>query len=218
MLMLVLMIVFLIAPPAGRAQSGVALTGEIRDRFGAVVSDSTVSLYSPDRVLQTTSDSQGRIEFENVTLGTYELEASHPGFKSGTIAAVQITGQDLKPISIILDIDELGCASVDTVGYERTHTGGGGTLKGRVLMDSKLPVPEAKIQILNVSGTKFLASQRSNQRGEFLFAELEPGRYILSVSHAGYHDERRQRLWITRENQTTVSVVMLRPGLIRVCE
>jgi hypothetical protein len=63
-----------------------------------------------------------------------------------------------------------------------------------------------------------VAPQRSAAKGEFEFANVEPGQYILRVSHPGYHDQLTQTFWVVRESGTMAEVQMLKQGLIRVCE
>jgi hypothetical protein len=214
---LLLVLVSLFGAPVGRGQSKAALLGVISDAFGAKVSGTFVTLHSPDRVLQTTSGQVGQFEFADLPPDTYDLEINHPGFKKKIIEAIRITDKTGERLSIILDIGTIGCDIGGSATYEKDLTQSGRTLIGRVLDSNQRSLREAKVQLLNLA-TQAQASQRSGVKGEFIFADLEPGRYTLKLSRAGYHDRGTESFWITRENQTRITVPMLRLGLIIVCE
>jgi hypothetical protein len=48
---------------------------------------------------------------------------------------------------------------------------------------------------------------RSNDRGEFQFIDLEPGKYVLRAAHADYMDGVGTGLRITRENLTNARFI-----------
>lgn len=214
---LLLLMVLLVGMPSGRGQSNAALRGAITDAFGAKVSGTVVTLHSPNRVLQTRSDQTGQFEFANLPPDTYDLETNHPGFKRKIIEAIRITDKTGERLSIILDIGTIECDMGDSVSYEKDLTQSGRKVEGRVLDSKRRRLRRAMVQLLNL-GTQAQTSERSGVKGEFVFADLEPGRYRLKLSRAGYHDRGTESFWITRENQTRITVAMLRLGLITVCE
>jgi len=204
---------------AVQAQSRVTLTGVITDTIGGqrtgAISDATVSLYSMDRILQTKSDQTGQFRFANVPPGTYILEAAHQGFKTKKLETIQVTARSAVPIAITLEIASNDCGSPDSISY----AGGvaGRTLTG-VVLDSKQPLAEAEVSLASAVGTRVVASQRSGRKGEFEFTNLEPGQYVLRVSHPGYQDELTERFWIARASGTRIETTILKQGLIRVCQ
>ncbi len=71
------------AQDTGKVKGVVSVTvvGIIGDQASAPIPGAQVSLYSLDRILQTTSDSSGHFEFEAVPAGAYEFEVFAPNFK-----------------------------------------------------------------------------------------------------------------------------------------
>ena len=203
------------------AQSEASVSGVIviTDRIGlppnSAIPDATVSLYSTDRILHTKTDQKGQFGFASVPPGTYILEATHPGFKTKNLGTIQVAEKSAGRYSITMDIANPGCISPDSISY----AGGvaGRTLKGAVL-DSKQPLTDAEVSLASAVGSRVVASQRSCGKGEFEFANLEPGQYVLRVSHPEYHDELTEPFWIVRESGTTAEVQMLKQGLIRICQ
>jgi Carboxypeptidase regulatory-like domain len=57
------------------------------------------------------------------------------------------------------------------------------------------------------TGTTHVAN--SNEKGEFQFDGLPPGKYTLKVSHQEYSDLDRIDFWVTRENLTRLPTVLL---------
>lgn len=201
------------------AQSGATVSGIITVMIGGQpygpIADATVSLYSPERILQTKSDRKGQFAFANVPPGTYLLEATHPGFKTRNLGAIQVSAKSAGPFSITMNIANPGCGSWNSISY----AGGvaGRTLRGAVL-EERQPLADAEVSLANVVGARVVASRRSAGNGEFEFANVEPGQYVLRVTHPGYHDELTEPFWIVRESGTEVAIQVLKLGLMRVCE
>lgn len=216
-LTLLLTLLFLVS--MGQAQSSSTLSGVVTDSFGASIPEATITIYSPDRVLQARTDQTGRFSFTNAPPGKYEIEASRPGFKTQTGKAVQIENRQSSPIAITLAVANAGeCQRLDSISYKEASDAGRWKLIIRVL-DAGRPLSQANLSISGTFDTRQPPiSQVTDDRGELRFGKLEAGHYILKVSHPGYHYAQTVSFWISRENQTTVEVEMLREGLIRVCE
>jgi hypothetical protein len=203
-----------LAGSATRAQSSATLSGVTTDTFGARLAGATISLCSVDRVLQISSDVKGQFQFAHVPPGTYQLEVAHQGFKTRRLAAVQLTDRN-EPLSVSLEVSDAGdCGSEDLISYAGTS---GRKIIGTVL-DSGRPVAGAEVDLVSASAARALATVRSNDDGEFLLADLEPGQYSLRVSHPGHRDERTGSFWVARETTTKVQMEMTRQGLLRVCQ
>jgi hypothetical protein len=204
---------------AAFAQSVANLSGVITDMTGGEprggIGDATVSLYSTDRILQTKSDQKGQFEFADVPQGTYILEATRQGFQTTNLGTVQIAGKSTGPFSIAMRIANPGCESLYSISYAGSVAGR--TLKG-VVLDSQQRVVDAEVSLANVVGARVVASQRSSAKGDFEFANVEPGRYVLRVSHPGYHDGLTEPFWIVRESGTAVVVQVVKLGQMRVCQ
>jgi hypothetical protein len=200
------------------AQSAANLRGVITDMLGgqsSAIADATVRLYSPDRILQTKSDRRGQFGFTNVPPGTYLLEATHQGFKTKKLGAIQVTEKSAGPYSITMEIATSDCGGPYSISY----AGGiaGRTLRG-VVLDDKQPLADAEVSLASAVGTRVVASRRSAGKGEFEFDKVEPGQYVLRVSHSGYRDELTEPFWVVRESGTEVVIQGLKLGLIRVCQ
>ncbi len=65
------------------------ISGVVRDQSGAIVSDATVSLLTPQQavVASARTDAEGRFTFANVRLGSYLVRVSAQGFAEARVAA-----------------------------------------------------------------------------------------------------------------------------------
>ena len=204
------------AVTVGLNQSGASVSGVITDVANQPIPGADMSLYSVDRILQTKSDKNGVFRFINVPIGTYQLESASPGFKLRKMWPIEVTNTNAPLVSLTMEVADAECAGMDRIAYASVTAGK--SLKGIVIFDSKVPIPNAEVQLVRASETLVLISLRTNDKGEFLFDDLEPGRYILKVSHPGFLDAHTEVFWIARENSTEVAVEMLRQGFIRVCQ
>lgn len=204
---------------AALAQSAAHLSGVITDMTGGeprgAIAEATVRLYSTDRILQTRSDQQGKFAFARVPPGTYILEATRQGFQPKNLGTIQIADKSAGPFSIGMRIANPGCDSPDSISYAEGVAGR--TLRG-VVLDSKQTVTDAEVSLASAVGTRVVTSQRSSGKGEFEFGNVEPGRYVLRVSHPGYHDELTEPFWIVRESGTEAVLQVIKLGQMRVCQ
>jgi carboxypeptidase family protein len=201
-----------------RAQSEATLSGVITYTLGdqqtGPIPDAIVRLYSADRVLQTKTDKNGLFRFANVAPATYQIEAAHPEFKTRKFESIQVTNNP-EPLAITLTVANMDCVSETSISYVDGIAGR--SLVG-IALDSKQPLANVIVDLVSPSGGAALASRRSNSKGEFEFANLQPGQYLLKAHRPGYHDELTETFWVVRESGTRVVVGMLRQGLMRVCQ
>jgi hypothetical protein len=213
------LLVSLLTIPVGRCQNHGTLRGEVTDQFHAVISDVLVGLYSTDRVLQVKSDKNGRFEFADAPSGIYELDAASAGFQTRKIERVQIPENDTEVISISLLIasQPSDCGKAPSATYEAAF--GKPALSGIVRgYAGGPPLVGFKIRLSKAGGTRVLASQRSNEKGEFQFRDVEPGRYVLRASHTGNWVAQSDSFWITRENITRITLDPLKRGSLILCQ
>jgi Carboxypeptidase regulatory-like domain len=209
------------SPTAVFAQSGASVNGVIliTDRSGippnSPIPDTTVSLYSMDRILQTKSDQKGLFAFANVPSGTYILEATRPGFTTKNLGTIQVNKRSVGPFSITMSIANPGCGNAYSVSYAAGIAGR--TLRG-LLRDTERPLADADVSLATAVGTRLVASQRSTGKGEFEFADVEPGQYVLRVSHSRYHDQLTEPFWIVRESGTEIGIRVIKLGQMIVCQ
>ena len=206
--------------PIALSQSTYTIRGQVVDESGGWVPAASVRLYSAQRVLDLRAGEDGKFEFASVPKGTYELAGSAAGFLPGT-ADFEIAEKVPGPFSILLRVGRVGSgghpicivqeddmkkvmASVglrvsyeqrsdkmDLIGVERDQSGS--------------PLPRAMFEI--VRGDKSWETV-SNEKGEFTFSGLEPGKYSLQSTHEGYSN-LSGRVWITHENIVKAVVTLI---------
>ncbi|HEX3142820.1 MAG TPA: carboxypeptidase-like regulatory domain-containing protein [Pyrinomonadaceae bacterium] len=215
----------------------VTVVGVIGDQASAVVPGAHVSLYSLDRILQTTSDSSGHFEFKAVAPGTYEFEVFAPGFKrfSKTIvvdraraatgekavnqtATMQIAAADsarnIIPVDLALAV--VGPCLPDRAVYAPRSINGN-AVAGVVVEYPKVRVTRATVQLFDAKGAH-IAQQQTDERGEFQFKEIAPGHYYVTLQHPAYNEMKSSEFWVARDNTTNVTLDPVPLGKIRVCQ
>lgn len=225
--------VWLLSTIAVRGQSLTRMEGKILDQGGAGIAGATVTLFSDDRARTVKAGEGGEFTFSGLKAPAHFLEASSPGFFSGS---VPITNQTGGPVTIVLAVGGGSQCAIEVVllSYsEATYEDSSSKvqLTGTVtdfldaplpnaslnLMKADLSVPEAKwpgglSRVPSMTERRFrfwsVAQGSSNERGEFEFAGLEPGWYSLLASHEGYH-EQIAKFWIARETLTRTTRIHL---------
>lgn len=116
------------------------LTGTITDASGAVIPGASVAVKDAaghtSRTAKTGSD--GRYAVSGLAPGTYDLEASALGFKTGRVSAVPVTPSRQKEADIKLDVGSSSQTVMVTSGSESLETA--------PLSRAKAPPPPAAAQ------------------------------------------------------------------------
>jgi hypothetical protein len=208
--------------------AGHAAASQARTKIRGVVKDyplklglpgATIYLYSEDRIRQGKSDSEGRFELADVPPGTYELQIRLRGFKSSIVERVKVENAEVGPLQFFLHIDNGECGKMFEDSYDdvKPQSGGRIAVLVRDTMDPYPPMPGANILLIRLGETEVVAKGRSNEKGEFEFKNVAPGKYVVKVSLEGYNDTTTASLWVTRENLTKTTIYMLRTGSLIVC-
>jgi len=196
-----------------RVQVPIKITGSIADSFSAPIRGAQVSLYSLERILQTTSDVSGRFQLNNVPTGVYELEVTAPGFQTFTRPALNITdlmrSEKSPDLSVTMKIESSGapCWRFDSVVYDARKGSETTVLTGVVVApdgNSKIPVPNAQVFLFKMDFV--MGAQRTTDRGEFQFSAIVPGRYSVLIRHPVYKEQKSRLFWVARENTTHVTL------------
>ena len=220
-------------------QEAVRVTGSVSDPLSNPIPGADISLFSLDRILQTTSDSSGHFTFDVVPTGKYEFEVLAQGFKRFTNPNVSVTdsmhkakqGQleltarmEIAPtgspiVMAATDVASPGsCGQPESVTYGPRKRSGGDTLAGTVInLYPKMPVAGATLQLLDAAGAQ-IAQQQTNERGEFRFKEVAPGRYHIAFQHPGYNNTKSYEFWVARENATYITMQAVQLGKFVVCQ
>jgi hypothetical protein len=197
--------------PGANSQSGVTVNGVILDVTGGAVAGASVRLYSMDRVRETRAGADGQFAFPGLAAGTYDLESSFPGFRTQTIENIAITDKVPEPFSFKLQ-PGIGDSCAE-IGTEGGYYGAFASYQGRLNeVDVAGIVRDRLGSSLSHAALKLVRADEShsivsNDSGEFDFANLPPGKYVLNVSLDGYWGVSRN-LWLTRENLAKLTVTL----------
>jgi len=225
-----------------RAQKPITVIGSVADQNSAPIAGAHVTLYSLDRILQTTSDSSGRYQFDAVPAGTYEFEVLAQGFKRTARSNLYIIepgrtpAQDKSGLDVVLEVGPTGsardimpltkvavaptgaCGPPDSVRYDRRVAGAVDGLRGVVVNGyPKMPLAGATLQLFDPTGAQ-IAQQQTNERGEFQFKQTAPGRYQMSFQLAGYWNQKFGDVRVARENTTFLTLRAVPSDKIVVCQ
>jgi hypothetical protein len=211
-----LFIVSLVFNSLAFSQSGMTLTGIVIDSARASLPDVSVRLYSVDRVLEAKTNADGIVKFPNLPPGKYEAEASSPGFMTKNLENIGITDRAPEPFLIqfdgtgvvigghcpVLPLDAvIGSYPWEVVASYQERSGKTDVIG--VVRDTFGEPLSAFTLSLDREGVSHSAV--SDDRGQFAFTGLEPGRYILRSSQPGYW-EVHGTVWITHDDVARVLV------------
>ncbi|HYV25293.1 MAG TPA: carboxypeptidase-like regulatory domain-containing protein [Pyrinomonadaceae bacterium] len=232
-----ILIISIVASTPGQAAHGV--TGSVTDPLSVPIPGAEIRLYSLERILQTTSDSSGRFEFDAVPNGKYEFEVLAQGFKRFTRPDVSVTGstqtakQDHLDLTARMEIASTGspivmaptdiappgaCGQPESVTYGPRKSSDEDAVAGIVInLYPKMPIAGATLQLLDASGAQ-IARQQTNARGEFQFKQIAPGPYRIAFQHPGYNSTESFEFWVARENATYITMQAVQRGKFVVCQ
>ena len=202
-------------------QSQQALKGVVLDISGAVIPDARVGILSMDQAEETTSDRYGKFIFTNLAPGTYELEASYPGFIPTIVENVQIPTTETEPLKISLQpfgTPPFECGKQPPASYEISRRKKKVGLSGLAEDIHGVPVPQAQLSLSRLGDVQVATTQRTNAKGEFEFPNLGPGKYTLSGKLAGYSALPPTNFWVTRSGLTKVTFMLLKTGQGIICQ
>ena len=95
------------------------------------------------------------------------------------------------------------CGHPESVTYGPRKRSDDDTLAGIVInLYPKMPIAGATLQLLDAAGAQ-IAQQQTNERGEFQFKQIAPGRYHIAFQQPGYNNTKSFEFWVARENQRT---------------
>jgi hypothetical protein len=208
------------SPPCLCGQPTAQIRGVVRGPQGIVFKGVTVYLLSPERARKTETDENGKFEFLDLPVSTYELQVRQAGVVPVPAQEISISEPVVRQVSIDLQLAASDCFPKIQAAYEdrsdKTN------LVGNVAeySSSRSPVKNAAVTATHTeTGTTHVVN--SNEKGDFLFVGLEPGKYTLKVSHHEYSELTGIDFWVTRENLTRLpTVYMFRKNehLVIVCQ
>jgi len=168
-----------------------SLRGTLLDRDARPVPRALVSL---GRLARARTNSKGQYAFLNVPAGTHELKVFKPGFPIKSERVRVGAGRNEAMLSLSARSGKRGGEASALIRH-----GSGTHMRGAVTSAAGPPVRGAKVTLMQ-SGKA--VSVKTGPRGDFLFSDLETGRYRVLVSKAGY--------------QSLAETVSVEPGASRV--
>jgi hypothetical protein len=156
------------------------LSGRVIDHITRrPLSEAVVTLTSDDlkHKLSTTTDDSGTFEFTRIASGAYIVDAELPGYVPQTLGM-----EDGRRDAALIRV----AAGEHRRSIELALVRGG-SITGRVTSDDGQPVRNAQLGVLEATGgagaRRFMQSvrARTNERGEFLLADLPEGSYYVSA-------------------------------------
>jgi len=211
-----------------RTQPSIKITGSVTDEHAAPIRGAQVSLYSLERILQTTSDGSGRFQLNNLPTGVYDFEVTAPGFQTLTRSAVEVTdlmrsGTGNKPADLTVTMKIASgvtqCGRFDSVVYDARKGNETTALTGVVMAqdgNSRIPIPNAQVFLFKMG--LVMGTQRTNDQGDFQFKSIVPGRYSIVIRHPDYKEQQSNLFWVARENITHVKLEPVPLNKIVACQ
>lgn len=174
------------APPTSEVFGSVVVrTDDVRGD-DQPLSGAVVSLNGAAGAHTTTTDAEGRYAFEGLAPAKYAITSDMPGYRM-----LQFSGDG----GLSATVESRGCAAVNMI-VRRTWQA---LIEGRVIRANGEPaaagIDLTLIQLDNIEGEEqsmplFGSSVNTNERGEYSFSEVAPGRYKIAMNLYRFPDER----------------------------
>jgi carboxypeptidase family protein len=184
------------------------ISGSVEDPTSALIAGASVTLLSLNRVLQTSSNSDGTFRFEGLEPDVYALEITTPGFAKKTIPVTLRLGHLQETISVVLNVGNMPdmekCGrdvSIRYEGVDATRADLTGTLRDYF---NRKPIPRAEIAIVSETDGTAPVIVQSDTTGQFAVSHLAPDYYNIRISCKGYETEQFKHVAMPRANQVLV--------------
>ncbi len=189
-------------------QSTAQIRGVVRDPQGAAFRGVTLNLLSLQRARKTETNENGKFEFLDLPLSSYELQVRQAGVVQVPVQEISFSEPGVRQVSIVLQPAASDCFPKTQAAYEdrsdKTN------LVGNIADFSSpgSPVKNATLTATHIeTGTMHVVS--SNEKGNFQFVSLEPGKYTLRVSRQKYSELVGIGFWVTGENLTRLRTIYM---------
>jgi hypothetical protein len=206
---LCLFMFFVAFPLCEYGQSTAKIKGVIRGPQNAVMAGITVNLLSVERARTMKTDESGKFEFTELPLSNFELQVRQAaGIKPMPVQEISFSEPSTRQVSIVLQLVAPECFPKIEAAYENRI--GRTNLSGKIakFSSSNTPLKNGRITATHI-GTGTTRVVNSNEKGDFEFVNLEPGKYTLKVSHQGYSGLAGIDFWVTAENLTRLPTLYM---------
>jgi hypothetical protein len=163
------------------------LTGKVTDPFGHLLPKAKVVLESeePGPRFSVESDKSGNILLSNIPPTTYHLRINMTGFRTWSKTGIRLSaGQQMSLPTVFLIVGG-GCGgpTIDVI-HSLAIEDASSTLRGSVVDGKGSPIIGASVSV-NCVG----CATKTTDAGQFVFSNLTPGNYTISVSMKGFYSE-----------------------------
>ncbi|MDP8989948.1 MAG: carboxypeptidase-like regulatory domain-containing protein [Acidobacteriota bacterium] len=185
------------------------LTGTVTDPFGLLIPNARVLLDSQEpkglRFFVETDD-LGQFRLADIPPATYRLEVGRPGFRMWQESGIRLlAGQQMSLATVFLIVGG-GCGEPTVDVIHRLAPGdASSTLRGSVFDGNGSPIIGASVT-LNGAG----CMTKTTDAGHFVFSNLTPGNYTLSVSMKGFYPEALPHYAVLNDQEWTYFPIHLK--------
>ena len=158
-------------PAASQSGSSVIEGVVIQAGTGEPIPGTRIILSGSGPAREMTTDERGRFAIAGVSQGHYNVSAQREGY-----LAARIDGKCQLSVSTPVNVDER-----QPIAHVTLTLAMGGVISGRVLDPAGRPLPNTSVEVLTPNSCERRTSG-TNDRGEFRFAGLAPGQYVVAAS------------------------------------
>ena len=122
-----------VALPAWAQLDTGSIVGVVRDKSGALLPDSTVTVTNTRtaRVYQVQTNGSGEYEVPGLAAGSYKVSAEHAGFKTRIVDGIVLYATDRRAIDATLDVGQISeqvTVTAETISVNTQTSGTGATI------------------------------------------------------------------------------------------
>jgi outer membrane receptor protein involved in Fe transport len=125
--LLLVLLMTLVGPAAGAAQSTAEVRGTVQDESGAIMPGATVTVINEFTGLARTavSDDAGRFNFPRLPVGSYHVEATLQGFGKFATPSFRLNVEDIRQVTVVMKVGEISEAVIVSGSAVKVETVGG---------------------------------------------------------------------------------------------
>jgi hypothetical protein len=200
----------------GRGQGRNDFNVLVTDPAGAVVVGATVKLLSPLGAVDSKTDRNGLVQFENVRSGSYELRITEPGFVERVLRRFVVPLETPDPVRVVLQViagPVESCSANQTVDYAPANSGRP-RLSGRVKdVDSGKGVAGVRLQLILLGRRGTTLMTESDHDGNFSFRHVASGHYRVTASKDGYETDGISDFVVAGDQSATLGLELGRGSI-----
>jgi len=174
------------------------INGTVVRPDGTRVGFATIQLYtSADAPFEhTNSNPSGNFSFPRVPVGSYFITASEPGLLTPVRISISVVRNRTTNVTITMQPDPDAQKNA-VFGIVKTTT-------------NDQPIPDATVEISRVTGstTEVVGIVNTNSEGQYWFALLTDGNYVIRASKAGFLSNQSAPVTVAGRDYAPVDVLL----------